>query len=187
MNVYDFDKTIYDGDSTVDFYLHCIKKHPDIILCLPRQLIGVIKFKLKIIEKTQFKEEFYCFFSKIEDIDADLRVFWDKNQYKIRNWYKEQQQLDDLVISASPEFILREICDRIGINNLIASKVDKKSGKYVGLNCYGAEKLRRYRLEYDEVLIDKFYSDSRSDSSLAEYAREAFLVKENKIKKWEKR
>ena len=26
MNVYDFDRTIYDGDSTIDFYLYSIKK-----------------------------------------------------------------------------------------------------------------------------------------------------------------
>lgn len=25
MNVYDFDKTIYDGDSTIDFYFYCSK------------------------------------------------------------------------------------------------------------------------------------------------------------------
>ena len=27
MNVYDFDKTIYDGDSTLDFYLFSLKKN----------------------------------------------------------------------------------------------------------------------------------------------------------------
>ena len=26
MNVYDFDKTIYDGDSTLDFYIFSVKK-----------------------------------------------------------------------------------------------------------------------------------------------------------------
>ena len=25
-NIYDFDKTIYDGDSTVDFFLFCLKR-----------------------------------------------------------------------------------------------------------------------------------------------------------------
>ena len=28
MNVFDFDKTIYDGDCTVDFYMYCLKKYP---------------------------------------------------------------------------------------------------------------------------------------------------------------
>lgn len=26
MNVYDFDETIYDGDSTVDFYKYCLRR-----------------------------------------------------------------------------------------------------------------------------------------------------------------
>ena len=30
MNVYDFDKTIYYGDSTADFYLFCLKRHKKI-------------------------------------------------------------------------------------------------------------------------------------------------------------
>lgn len=31
MNVYDFDKTIYAGDSTIDFYLFCLKRQPAIL------------------------------------------------------------------------------------------------------------------------------------------------------------
>ena len=31
MNVYDFDKTIYKGDSTLDFYFFCLRKKPIII------------------------------------------------------------------------------------------------------------------------------------------------------------
>ena len=34
MNVYDFDKTIYDGDSTADFYIFFSKK----AYCLPPHL-----------------------------------------------------------------------------------------------------------------------------------------------------
>lgn len=29
MHAYDFDGTIYDGDSTVDFYLYSLCKHPE--------------------------------------------------------------------------------------------------------------------------------------------------------------
>ena len=31
MNVYDFDDTIYAGDSTVDFFFYCLKKKPAIV------------------------------------------------------------------------------------------------------------------------------------------------------------
>ena len=32
--VYDFDETIYDGDSTVDFYKYCVKRKPSLLLLL---------------------------------------------------------------------------------------------------------------------------------------------------------
>ena len=48
--------------------------------------------------------------------------------------------VDDVIISASPEILLTEICRRLGIKYLIASKVEKITGKYYGENCYGKEK-----------------------------------------------
>ena len=46
VNLYDFDNTIYDGDSSVDFYLFCLKKKISIIKYLP---IFIIYFFLYII------------------------------------------------------------------------------------------------------------------------------------------
>ena len=35
MNIYDFDGTLYDGDSTFDFILYSLKKHPSLLRFLP--------------------------------------------------------------------------------------------------------------------------------------------------------
>jgi len=35
MNVYDFDGTIYNGDSTVDFFLFALKRKPSLLLNVP--------------------------------------------------------------------------------------------------------------------------------------------------------
>ena len=58
MNVYDFDKTIYDGDSTLDFYLFSLKKNPMLIRFLPVQIIGFIKYMFGLCPKLYFKEKF---------------------------------------------------------------------------------------------------------------------------------
>ena len=50
------------------------------------------------------------------------------------------------------------------------------TGKTDGENCHGAEKVRRLHEAYPEVQIAEFYSDSRSDSPLAELAERAYLV-----------
>ena len=110
--------------------------------------------------------------------------FWNRSDVKIKDWYMSQRKKDDLVISASPEFLLEEICARIGIKFLIASQVDKRSGKYTGVNCYGAEKVRRFRESFPDVIIESFYSDSRSDTPMAMIAKKAFIVKGNVVRKW---
>ena len=35
MNVYDFDDTIYDGDSNVDFFIDLFKKYPSLLRYAP--------------------------------------------------------------------------------------------------------------------------------------------------------
>lgn len=44
MNVYDFDNTIYDGDSSIDFYFFVLRKKPSIIFLLPKQLYYCLKY-----------------------------------------------------------------------------------------------------------------------------------------------
>ena len=61
MNVYDFDGTIYNGDSTIDFYFYCLKKKPLIIFCLPKQMWGCALYLTKRIPKKIFKEYFFTF------------------------------------------------------------------------------------------------------------------------------
>ena len=136
-----------------------------------------------VIDKTRFKESFYSFFKGLKNIDADVKKFWDLNETKIKKWYIEMQKEDDLVISASPKFLLSEICTRISIKNLIASEVDKCTGKYSGENCHGPEKVIRFKNQFD-TKIDSFYSDSHSDQPMANIAEKAYLVKKDIIKEW---
>lgn len=185
MNAYDFDKTIYDGDSTADFYLFCLKRHKKIILLAPSLIAAFLRFYvLKKGTKTEFKEVMYRFF-KFCDIDKDLKDFWSIHKNKIKPFYYKQQKIDDVIISASPEFLLKPICTELGINTLIASLVDSKTGKYYGVNCHGEEKVKRlYEFFSKEIEIDKFYSDSYSDTPMAEIANKAYLVKQDKLSVW---
>ena len=81
MNVYDFDDTIYNGDSSIDFYLFCIKKNPKLIKYLPKQALGVILYKLKRIDKTKMKEYYFSFLNGIKDKNI-VSDFWKKKRLK---------------------------------------------------------------------------------------------------------
>ena len=54
--VYDFDNTVYDGDSSIDFFLFSLKNHKSLIRFFPLQSIGFILMKLKLINKEKGKK-----------------------------------------------------------------------------------------------------------------------------------
>jgi phosphatidylglycerophosphatase C len=184
MNVYDFDKTIYPQDSSIEFYVYNLKKHPDIILLWPMQLLALILYKLKRITKTEMKTLFYRYFEWIPKIDQNVLDFWTKNKHKMNVYYLQQKQSTDVIISASPEFLLKPICDELGVH-LIASIVDPKTGRSEE-NCYGEAKPKRFRETYPEASIEAFYSDSLSDDPMAKISKTAYLVLGQDIQPWPK-
>ncbi len=185
MNVYDFDKTIYAGDCSIDFYLFCIKKKPVIIKVLPKQIRGFLLYRVGKISKKRFKEIYFSFLGVL-DGQADKLVleFWDGHEKRIKKWYREQKLSDDLIISASPFFLLQEICNRLEIQEPLTTNVDMSNGTFSSENCYGQEKVLRYRARFQDKKIDNFYSDSVSDKPLAIIAENAYLVKGNVVKHW---
>ncbi len=186
MNIYDFDGTLYGGDSTADFLIYSIKKHPSLVRFLPGVAVAFSKYALGRMEKTKAKERLYRIFTGY-DAPALLEEFWDCHQHKVFSWYPGgQQEETDIVISASPEFLLKPICQRLGIQYLIASRVDSRTGAYTGENCWGPEKVIRLKDELGYTHCDNFYSDSHSDQPLADIADRAFLVgKGGVISPWE--
>lgn len=185
VNVYDFDKTIYNGDSTIDFYKYSLKNTPSIIVFLPKQLLYIVLYKLKIVKKEKMKETFFSFLKYIKDIDKEINCFWRINDKKIKEWYKNSNHKNDIIISASPEFLLKPCCDKLEVKKLIASKVNKQTGKFESNNCYGKEKVSRLFKDFPNIKIAKMYTDSYSDLPLLEIAKEGFIVKKNEITKYE--
>ncbi len=183
MNVYDFDKTIYAGDSTIDFYLYCLRKRPKLITRAFTQAYDLSLYTLKRIDTNAFKSRFFSFLKNLDHLQELVSDFWVCNDHKIKQWYLNQKEATDVVVSASPKFLLEPICKKLGIG-LIATDVDIYTGQLRGCNCKGKEKVRRFQAQYPDAIIHKFYSDSNSDAPLARLAREAFLVSGNKISLW---
>lgn len=175
VNVYDWDKTIFPVDSTVAFVRWCLGRHPGVIRALLGTLVLLPGYWLGKVSKTAIKERMYGFLRRVPDVDAELEAFWTQNFARVNPWYLAQRRPDDIIISASPEFLVRIPAQKLGVR-LLASRVDKHTGKTDGENCHGAEKVRRLHEAYPNVEIAEFYSDSRSDSPLAELAEHAYLV-----------
>lgn len=192
INVYDFDGTVYRGDSSVDFFLFCLRRFPANIILLPKVAAALLQYKVHLCSKEHLKSVFFSFVKNIKGIDSVVEDFWKANFAKIDGWYKNQVEQSDIIVSASPDFLLESVCLRLGVR-LIASKVDKATGAFVVKNCYGKEKV--FRLQGflkncgdADCVIENFYSDSKSDFSLASMAEKSWLVKfkgkKVKIIKW---
>jgi hypothetical protein len=182
INLFDFDETIYDGDSTVDFFKYIFKKKPLSCIWIPVMGIYAFLYIIKIINKTKMKQGFYKIF-KFVDINKDfLDDFWKSHDYKIKKFYLDRIHDKDIIISASPEFLLEPISKKLGVKDMMASKVNKKTGKYDGLNCHDVEKVRRLNEKYSNYEVIESFSDSlKSDRPILELAKNAYLVKGDKL------
>lgn len=183
MNVYDFDKTIYDGDSSVDFFKFCVKRNKKCLLILPNFVWSAILYKLNIYTKEQLKSSFFSFVKYFQNIDEIVDLFWKANKSKLKEWYIKDKRDNDLIISASPQFLLSSITRELNVD-LIATDVNNKNGKLNGKNCHGEEKVRRFKEKYNEE-IGMFYSDSLSDTPLKNISKKSYIIKGDRIVEWD--
>lgn len=89
------------------------------ILTLAPSLLGAfLKFYVfKKGTKTDFKEKMYRFLTYC-DTEKDVNDFWKEYIGNIKPFYLEQKKDDDVIISASPEFLLKPVCKRLKIKTL---------------------------------------------------------------------
>ncbi|MBR4057634.1 MAG: haloacid dehalogenase-like hydrolase [Oscillospiraceae bacterium] len=184
MNVYDFDKTIYDGDSSMDFYRFCLRSDLRLMRFWPKQLWGLIGYQASGRASTRYKSLFLAYLRGVRDLPDVVARFWDAHRHKLKGWYLAQKRADDVIISASPVFLLRPICAELGVS-LIATEVDEKSGALRRRNCRGNEKPLLFREKYPDAVVDEFYSDSNSDVSMARLAARAYFVCGDRVEVWE--
>lgn len=186
MNVYDFDGTIYNGDSGVDFIKYSISRHPFIVIWHGVKSVKYIfLYKFKKIKFSELKEYVFSFILKFRDLDDIIKAFVSRNKSNIKKYYLEIRKDDDVVVSASYDFYLRPLCDEIGIKNLICSKYDIKNGKCIGENCKDLEKVKRFNMEYGEdAVIDSAYGDSKHDVPIMKRAKKGFVVVGEELKEY---
>lgn len=185
MNVFDFDNTIYDGETLVDFIVYYIKTDPTIWQYVPKLLSIYFKDTLHLFtvdraikEYAGFLEGYYV--KKIDTAGRDVVDFWNKNEKKIKPWYNEIRRDDDIIVSGTTDFILEEIMKRMGIKNYISSSIDKNTGKFRRL-CFLENKVKLFNQYYPGAHIDNFYTDSMNDKPMMDISDRVFLVTGDKI------
>ncbi len=187
MRVFDFDNTIYDGESGFDIFMYYLKKEPKIVAkYVPKFGEGFVLYKLGKVKLDDVKKDYGYILkeccAQISDIEQTIVEFWDEHEKKIKSFYPKIQREDDVVVSACPEVMLGEICRRIGIRHFIGTEVDLKTGE-IGRVCYREAKIAAYREQYGDKEIDEFYTDSMNDRAMMEIAKDVYYVTGDRIEK----
>ncbi len=179
MNTYDFDETIFKGDCHRRFFGYCLLRLPYLILFLPFMLIFLLLRAVRLLNKNIYLYLMGAFVIFVPHKQKFVQKFWDKNFCRVKQWYINQKQPTDVIVSASPAFLVDEVCKRLGVQS-IASNVDLNTYKLYGKHCHGKEKVVMFRKQFSQT-PQAFYSDSYSDLPMMLYAKEGYLVKGDKI------
>ena len=136
LDVYDFDGTIYNGDSSIDFLIYAMKKKKSLIKYLPKIVLFVLLNKLGIIPKKKSKQVYFSFIKGIDNLEKFVEEFWKAKENKINSFFLEnmKKKKNTYVISASPEFLLRPYISKFENIKLIGTRIDKNA-KLIGENC----------------------------------------------------
>lgn len=184
MNVFDFDNTIYDGETLVDFTMYYVKTDPKIWKYIPKLLLIAFKDAAHLFTVDEAIKAYASFlegyYIHIKTFKEDAVKFWDKNECKIKPWYEKVRRDDDIIVSGSLDFLLDEIMGRMGIKNYVGSSIDEKTGKFKRL-CFLENKVKIFKELYPDAHIDNFYTDSMNDKAMMDLADHVYFVTGDKI------
>ncbi len=184
MNLFDFDNTLYDGESSFDFFIFCMKKRPKLVKYLHKLIFNLMKYKLCLISRQKLEMLICRNFAGIIKICPDFEElaesFWEENYKKIKPFYKNMQTEDDVIVSASFDFLINPVCEKLGIKNVICSKLDISSGKVIQL-CFRENKPELFSALFPGEIPENFYTDSKNDFPLMKICKNNWFVKGNRI------
>ena len=190
MNAYDFDNTIYDGESIYDFFLFCLKKDYKLAKFFPLILLRLIEYKINLLKIERVYELTEIIIKYISNKDIDINElcieFWKLNNYKIKLQFLKMLKSDDLIITGCPDFLIEYVKDKLNVDNILCSEFDLETYK-LNFVCLGENKIKAYKEKFGNKKINKFYTDSLMDKPFMQLAEEVYWVKKDKVMKLEKR
>ena len=80
MTVYDFDNTIYRGESSIDFFRFCLRRKPSLVRFLPIVFWKLLRYKRCRTTADEIihwgEHVLRAFLSEVGDVDELVNAFW---------------------------------------------------------------------------------------------------------------
>lgn len=184
MRVYDFDNTIYNGESVVDFFMFLLNKEKKLFVFLPIVSYIAVLYKtgkLDTKQVYQLANNYSDVVKKYQDVaDKYIEEFWEENIHKLKKGFLEHITPDDIIITASPNILIQKIQPYLKTKRIICTDYDLENGK-LNFLCLGKNKVDALKKQYPDITIDEFYTDSLNDMPLIDISKTAYLVAGNKM------
>lgn len=186
MNVYDFDNTIYDGESIIDFFMFCIKKDISLSKYIPLATHTVMLYKMNLLPIEKLYELANQMSSIIvknkEQANSLVKEFWSLNKHKLKKYFLDKITSDDIILTASPRILISGILEELKTKNIICSEINLETGKFEFL-CFRENKVVAFKQQYPNASIEEFYTDSLNDLPIIKLANKSYLVKKKELPK----
>ncbi len=185
---FDFDGTITTVDTLLEFIKFSkgrLRFYAGFLFCSPY----LLAYKVRLIANHVAKEKVLRFFFKgtsLQDFDICCSQFSATQLPRLirPGALLEIERLKNqdflvVIVSASPENWIREWASKVGAE-LLATKLEVQqgilTGRLLGNNCYGNEKVRRIQSSYQLDLYEKIYAfgDTAGDKPMLGLATSAF-------------
>ena len=182
MKVFDFDNTLYDGESLVDFFEFLCDKKEEL-----KKYKRLVKFTLKLYEmnllpmsflRKQFEKHKKDINYSTDNIDKYINEFWDSHKQKLNYDLINKINKEDLIITATIDVLLKPIRKELKTENIISSIANIET-KNIDFICYKENKVLKYKELYKDQLIDELYTDSYADKPLMEISKKVILIDKN--------
>ena len=184
MRVFDFDNTIYDGESLVDFFLFLVGKNRSLLVFCPVVMYVFLLYKMGRLSSDMLynlaNRYSYLVVKYQSEISSLVSEFWDRNSCKLKRDLLQLIGDDDVIVTASPNILIDGIRDKLPTNNIICSTINYFNGN-LELACLGEEKVIAFKDKYPNENRFDFYTDSFSDMPFIFISENAYLVKKNNI------
>lgn len=179
MKVFDFDNTIYDGETMVDFFYFMCEKKPQLdkykpllnkVLFLYQHNLLPIKLIKNLINTHKNDVDF-----NTDNYKKYIDEFWKTHSKKIRKDMLAKISKEDVIMSASLNVLIDPIKKKLKTKNIYTSIVDVEK-KEILFMCYKENKAEKFKELYKDKLIDELYTDSYADKPLMNLSKKVFLI-----------
>lgn len=184
IDVYDFDHTLYDGDTIVDLWLFAVGRHPSLLRFLPRQLWSLLMGGLGIWSGGRAKGIFQCYFAGMR-LEEEVEAFWasEKTRCKLCAFLHDRpNDLPRVVASASARLVLLPVAELLTVDAIIGTEIDPATGVLTGENCKGEAKVTAIGKHFPGFRVRAMYTDDvKADGPLLRLAEEQYLVRKGRL------